>query len=109
MTTMNRQIAIITIALLLCASAANAQDIETAGINQAQRCMYTVLQSDLARPQTPGDPARSTNLAVSVCEPDLMALALHFHPNTDKAMLHMHMIEEARRLEHIIVGDGLGE
>ena len=101
---MTRQaITITALALLLYASPAHA-DIITAGVDQAQRCMHGVLMSSWP---VDHDPARATNLAVSVCEPDLLALLLHFQPATDKAMIHMHMIEEARRQLHIIVGDGL--
>jgi hypothetical protein len=91
------------LALMLCASAARADIIE-AGVAQSQRCIYKVLTSTWP---VDHDPARATNQAVSVCEPDLMALLLHFQPATDRAMIHMHMIEEARRQLHIIVGDGL--
>ena len=103
---MNRRTAMIAIALLLCASAARAQDIETATIDQTQRCIYTVLTSQWA---VDHDPVKATNLAVAVCEPNLVDMARHFHPDADKALIHMRMIEEARRQLHIIAPDGLGE
>jgi hypothetical protein len=97
-------ITITALALLLHAGPANA-DIVEAGVAQAQRCMHTVLLSSWQGGVH--DPARLTNQAVAQCEPDLLALLLHFQPATDKAMIRLHMIEEARRQLHIIVGDGL--
>jgi hypothetical protein len=96
-------ITITALALLLYISPAHADIIES-GVAQSQRCIYKVLSSTWPLDH---DPARATNQAVSVCEPELMALLLHFQPATDKATIHMHMIEEARRQLHVIVGDGL--
>lgn len=104
---MNRHAILAALALLLCAGAANAQDIETATIDQTQRCIYTVLSVNWPLHH---DPAQATNQAVATCEPNLMAMVARFHPETDKALIHMRMIEEARRqLHHVIAPDGLGD
>jgi hypothetical protein len=106
---MTRQATITTIiigalALLLCASAAHANDMVNAGVDLAQRCMHKVLLSSLYGGVHDREPV--TKLAVSVCEPDLLALVLHFEPAADKAKIHSSMIIEVHRQLDSIIANG---
>jgi hypothetical protein len=93
----------IAVSLALVASSARADDIHVAlsdiivaGANQAQRCMRVFIETNVAIGLR--DRAVITKDAVRQCEPDLAELVLHFHPDTDKAALHVSLLKEANRL-----------
>jgi hypothetical protein len=101
---MKRQaIAIAALAVLIHANPARA-DIITAGVNQAQRCIHTVLLSSLQGGLYDREPL--VKLAASVCEPDLMALLLHFQPAADKAKIHSDVRIEAFRQLDVMISNG---
>ena len=98
-------------ALLLTASAARA-DIISSGADQAQRCMRVFIETNVAPGVSAGlgdflrRPVNREAIvkdAVANCEPDLMALLLHFHPDADKFAIHASMMIEAGRMFDLIL------
>jgi hypothetical protein len=90
------------LALLLYASAAKADIIED-GAALTQRCINAVLMTSWP---VDHNPDRATDLAVKLCEPGLMAVLLHSHPDANTADISAILIKEASRQMHLITEGG---
>jgi hypothetical protein len=91
-------------ALLFSAGSAKANDMINTGAGRAQRCLHTVLLTNLFGGLH--ERAKVIKVAVAVCEPDLMELVLHFEPAADKDKLHYSMMIEAAHQLDLIIANG---